>query len=193
MSPSIACRPAEDRRTAPRAGAPYGARTDATGSRRRLQALAYLGWSQWALAARLGMSPMFVRCIQAGGQGVITTAHAAAIAAVYDELWDQYPDSRQAEWVRSRARQAGWVPPLAWDDDAPGDATYTGHGIDDPDAVPAPAWQRPQRTRLAPADQAAELTELVGLGLSLNRAALRLGVSGATLQRLREHVSAVAS
>jgi hypothetical protein len=192
MSPSIACRPAEDRGAAPRAGAPHGARTDATGSRRRLQALAYLCWSQWALATRLGTSPMFVRRIQAGGQGVITTARAAAVAALYDELWDQYPCSRQAEWVRTRARQAGWVPPLAWDDDAPGDYGYTGHGIDDPAAVPAPGWQRPQRTRLTPADQAAELAELVSLGLSLNRAALRLGVSGATLQRLRDRV-AVAS
>lgn len=112
--------------------------TDATGTRRRLQALARRGWSLGKLSARLGTSR---RAIEILRYQRVTPAVAAKVAALYDELWDQPPP--MATWAeRSAASQAGnyarrqgWVPPLGWDDE-PGP-----HCIDDPAAVPVPGWE----------------------------------------------------
>lgn len=108
-----------------------GARIDATGTRRRVQALVTIGWSQSKLAARLGMLPGNFNKTFTGDRVVVSTARA--VTELYDELWDQTPPrathrdkiaySRSVNFARAR----DWLPPLAWDETS----------IDDPDASPA--------------------------------------------------------
>lgn len=108
----------------------------AAGSHRRIQALMWNGWSLGQLAARLGCHrrPLLTKMTR----DQITPASAAAIRALYDELWDQPPpettrhERAAATRIRRHARARGWVPPQAWDDDE----------IDDPAATPVPGWDR---------------------------------------------------
>jgi len=108
-----------------------GARIDSTGTARRIQALVACGWSQSKIAARLGiLRSNFTDLAQ--GRTQVSVAHAKAVAELYDQLWDQAPPhTNQRERIAySRsvryAANAGWVVPLAWDEDT----------IDDPNAAP---------------------------------------------------------
>lgn len=96
---------------------------DATGTRRRLQALAVNGWPHRLLAAQLGADAKGTLTVQNGTTRTVRRATAHAVAALYDELWDQPGPSRRS---RTCALRNGWLPPLAWDDDT----------IDDPQATP---------------------------------------------------------
>lgn len=97
---------------------------DSTGTRRRLQALSYLGWTSRDLAGRMGhRDHSVVLDIVNGVSATVRRDTATKVARLYDELWDQPgPSTRTAAW----ARRNGWVPPLAWDDDR----------IDDPNHEP---------------------------------------------------------
>ena len=89
--------------------------TDATGSARRLQALAVNGWSSRNLAARLGhKNPDTLQNIASGQTPTIRLRTKDAIKDLYDTLWDQPgPSVRAANIAKGR----GWLPALAWDDD----------------------------------------------------------------------------
>lgn len=105
-------------------------RVDAVGPRRRVQALAALGWSMQQIADQLGMARRQLQAILRGTQ--VSARTARAVHDVYDRLcWEAPPACTR--WERSAvtrtkawARGQDWVPPLAWDDDT----------IDDPAAVP---------------------------------------------------------
>lgn len=101
---------------------------DATGSRRRLQALAVLGWPSAALAPRLGLHTKSICDIRSNGRKVHRTT-AARIRQLYRDLVDVQGPSQPAA---ARARARGWVSPLAWDD------------IDDPQARPVLGRLPPQ-------------------------------------------------
>ena len=139
------------------------------------------------------MPPRVVRRLLAGPRsaaGQVTAQLAAATCSLYDALWAMHGGCQQAA---DAARRHNFAPALAWDDDVPGDPWYSGHGIDDPAAVPAPGWQRHRtRGRMTADEQAAELADLVRFGLSVNQAAIRLGMSGDALTRVRDRL-AVAS
>jgi hypothetical protein len=153
------------------------------GTARRLQALAYNGFSTADLAAQLGASCRLVRQLQYGSPAEVPADLASSVSALYDAVWHLRGGSPT---TAQDARRHGWCPPLAWDD-SPGDPYF----IDDPAASPAPDWQpNMQRRRLTLDEQAAEVAELVRWGLSFNQAALRLGISGAALTRVRDHMAA---
>jgi hypothetical protein len=102
---------------------------DATGTRRRVEALAVRGWSRNAVARHIGMREDNFR--QAISQGRVSARVARLVVAAYDELWQKDPIDAGASLnsvarVRAGAARAGFHGPLAWDDDT----------IDDPDAVP---------------------------------------------------------
>lgn len=108
-----------------------GAKVDGTGTSRRLQALVAIGWSGSRLAELLGYDrASFTPILH--GRGGTTAKGAAAVRALYDQLWDAPPTGTDAATrgsvsrARNFARSNGWPPPLAWDDDT----------IDDPDARP---------------------------------------------------------
>jgi hypothetical protein len=108
---------------------PDNALIDATGTQRRIQALAVHGWSRNSVARHIGMREDNFR--EAIKQERVTARLARRVAAAYDDLWDQDPLDRGVSLnavsrVRAAAQRAGWHGPLAWDDDT----------IDDPKALP---------------------------------------------------------
>lgn len=95
---------------------------DATGPRRRVQALAWMGWPNREVCRRIGSSPRTLPTELHRGRVSVALAHR--IADVYDELSGQVGPSRVAA---GKARQLGFAPPAAWDDET----------IDDPRTRPA--------------------------------------------------------
>lgn len=101
----------------------------AIGTRRRIQALACLGWSNAEVARRAGMHPEHLpRLVHE--VDTITRRTAERIAKVYDALCMQLPvaETRHQKQAitnaKNRAARHGWLPPLAWDDDRIDDPTY---------------------------------------------------------------------
>lgn len=97
-----------------------GASVDGRGTRRRLQALACLGWSGAELSRRLGLPEYRLQRVTHADRVLASTARR--VAALYAEMWGQRPTAESAtaaemiaRTIRA-ARAAGWVPPLGWDD-----------------------------------------------------------------------------
>ena len=175
MCASLACQPAL-RGTA---ACPTTAAVPATGTGRRLQALAFMGHSVPALAGRLGVPERSVRRLQAGKAALVPLPLARAVSALYNALWDV--GGQSAASVRM-ARRQGWCPPLAWDDN-PSDP----HWIDDPAAAPAD-W-RP-RCHLTAAQRGEEIAALMALGCTPVEAAWRLGITRDALDQRRRRARA---
>jgi hypothetical protein len=104
---------------------------DAAGTRRRIQALVTIGWSQSRIGKRIGMDPQnFNRTIKAENVQAVT---ARKVKDLYEQLWNQpqtgteWHSKAAATRARNYAKAHGWLPPLAWDDET----------IDDPDTAPA--------------------------------------------------------
>ncbi len=104
----------------------------AAGTRRRLRALARVGWPAAAIAVRLGIAvpagiaERAVERLQRSKIPELPSWLAAAVADLYDDVWDVYGG---CEGTIAFARRRGWAPAMAWDDN-PGDPHY----IDDPRA-----------------------------------------------------------
>lgn len=98
----------------------HARKVDATGARRRIQALMANGWSSREIMRRLGYSDGGMWLYYADRLNVTTVER---IKALYDDLWDQPGASK---WTRTFAANRGFLPPLAWDDDT----------IDDPHCQP---------------------------------------------------------
>ena len=88
---------------------------DATGSARRLQALAVNGWPTRNLATQLGHKhATTVQDIASGKTPTIRLRTKDGIRDLYEQLWDQPgPSKRTADIAKAK----GWLPALAWDDD----------------------------------------------------------------------------
>ncbi|MEV4212651.1 hypothetical protein [Micromonospora sp. NPDC049662] len=97
---------------------------DAVGARRRLQALAVIGWSFSDVARRLGCTAQTVH--RYTRQPYITQAKHDQLAVLYDEL-RRRPAHDPERRVRNHARRQRWNGPQAW----------TPQTIDDPAAEPA--------------------------------------------------------
>jgi len=110
---------------------------DATGTRRRVQALYALGWTWDALAAEMGVRKGSVWRLAHGAhctdRGVYRET-AAAVVALFERLCMTRPEGWVADRARNVAIRNGWVPPLAWDN------------IDDPSEQPTD-WQYRAPTR----------------------------------------------
>lgn len=95
---------------------------DATGSCRRLRALACLGWSVPQLAARTGVAVVNLQQVRAGLQARVEQGTAAKISAAYGELWlTPAPEAsmgqkQSAAKSRIHAARQQWVSGSAWDD-----------------------------------------------------------------------------
>jgi DNA-binding CsgD family transcriptional regulator len=113
------------------------ARRDATGARRRLQALIALGHPAASLAHRLGIAPRRVSSVVYGTTATVTPSVHAAVCELYDQLWDVPPFERTlaereaAAAARALAASRGWPTPMGLDDDR----------IDDPAYRPRAQWR----------------------------------------------------
>jgi hypothetical protein len=147
--------------------------TDATGSSRRLRALAVGGWPTRDLARCLGArDPSTVQDIAAGRCSTIRLRTAVAIEELYDELWDRPGPSPRTAAIAARK---GWLPALAWDDDV----------IDDPDHLPPD----PRRTK-ASAPAIEDIAELAAQGYATNaQIGWRLGLTPAAVSAIRRRAT----
>lgn len=137
---------------------------DATGARRRIQALMAIGHSLRAIsAAAEGLHTCIIRKILGGQLGVVTTHTADRVAAAYRKLAATPGDNQRA---RNRAQHFGWPGPLAWGD------------IDDPNAEPEVETAPVQESRKDVADvRADEIQHLGRFGISDYEIARRVGVT----------------
>lgn len=108
--------------------------TDAAGTRRRIQALARIGWSINNQARMTGTQ----RCVLTrivNGAPRVRTAKARLFAELYDRLWDQAPPQstpyEKCSVTRASrdAEALGWLPPLGWLDDLIDDPRPDGEVI----------------------------------------------------------------
>lgn len=140
------------------------------GTRRRLQALAALGWSLGEIGRRMGCTVEAVMHLRTW-DGRMLAQTAAKVSAIYEELSHQVPSGRYATRARNHAKRRGWAPPLAWDEGE----------IDDPDARPHADVRDPNRTFRAVNVEDVEFLATVA-GLSAPLIAHRLGVSACTIE-----------
>jgi plasmid maintenance system antidote protein VapI len=94
-------------------------------STRQLQALYAIGHSRITIAANTGLHEATISDIANGKYTKVDGSTATAITLAYRRLGEVHGTSWKS---RLRAREEGWAPPAAWDDDT----------IDDPEA--APEW-----------------------------------------------------
>jgi hypothetical protein len=153
-------------------------RIDATGTRRRLQALIALGWTMVQLGEGIGASSTAVyRLLRADR---VRADRAAAVADLYDRLWDQRPllvtphDKTNAAKAVKMAADHGWALPMAWDDDT----------IDDPNAVPGGVGTASTGIRRLPEDD--ELLWLVAMGETDEALAQRFSVKVKSVKKARD-------
>lgn len=173
---------------------------DATGTRRRLQALAVVGWSHRALAARCGVVAEHLQTIRSGRTPRITTNTEQVVMVVYDELWDQTPpttgrhQSGAVTKTRNAATRQGWVGPLDWDDDTINDPTaapHTGHtGEPVVDEVAIREVLTGRRVPLTRTERAEAVRLATERGWGAERIAERLGCDERTVVRVRGEVAA---
>ena len=166
-----------------------------TGTRRRLQALHAIGWSQAKLAVLLGRQ---VRSIQ---QWVHTPDMQVErgthnrVLALYEQLWNQTPP-RASQFDRqpysrslNYAAAHGWLPPAAWDDiDTDPEPPVA---VPDPDYIDHAAVELAcsgQRVRLTPAERVAAIVLLNGQTLSDREISVILHMHRDSVCRIRiEH------
>lgn len=160
------------------------------GTRRRLQALAALGWRYSDIADRMGVAKCRIGHLAVGVNPTVHRDTAAAVAAVYEQLSMTVGPS---QYNRTLAAGRGWAPPLAWDDDriddpagrprrSGGRALTKGKAFDEIAIERAMAGDR---VHLTPTERTEAVRRLTDRGLSLSQAAERLGTTKRSVSRHR--------
>lgn len=137
-------------------------KVDASGTRRRLQALMWAGWTLTQIEKWSGV----YRTTLSKALPAETVQHRVAegVRTAYDQLWDRQPPDynaavrRQVACAKAEARRQGYLPAAAWDDDL----------IDLPDDLMWAAleaevstWRRPDLLRAVSASEEGERSPLV--------------------------------
>lgn len=135
----------------------------ALGARRRVDALRCMQWPVTIIAEKADIKLVTLYSIVHDGRPRCHWTMHMRIAKVYDELSHLTGPSKAAA---TKARKAGAVPPLAWDD------------IDDPDEVPNLGKRAASSSNVV----ASEARFLASYGASREEIAARLGVTVATLR-----------
>ncbi|MYW29765.1 hypothetical protein [Streptomyces sp. SID2119] len=151
--------------------------TDATGTIRRLQALAAIGHSYAAIARHVGIHKDALGVIARGDRTQVRVETAKIVTAVYRHMSRAAGSSARS---RFNAARLGWHGPLAWDDTT----------IDDPSAKPeADEPQTLNRDQLA-AIRRADVEHLDGFGVSVEEIARRLGMAESTVKGIVKELRA---
>lgn len=169
-------------------------RVDATGCRRRLRACASLGWTNRALAARLGVSPRTMTLVLAGqdyvhARFVRDTIELCKTIGYTPPTAGNVREAQAITRARNSARHKGWVSLLAWND------------IDDPAEMPvvdAPTLRSPddvvvleliagrRRVKARPEDRREAARRLLAHGAGLHVVSRQVGLSWKAIQQLME-------
>lgn len=166
-------------------------RVDATGTIRRLQALAAIGWSTVDLAEYLDRSPCDLRKTRTGYWPTVRRGTAQAVAALYEQLCMTPGPSKVA---RAAAARGGWLPPLAWDDidtdEQASDAlTCADKSVEEPDVDPVVVERVLAGDRL-PANRA-ERHEVIRRWVDAGRSVTALEeLTGWNVRRYRQEAAA---
>lgn len=141
-------------------------KVSAIGTRRRVQALVALGWTQRVIAERVGVTDRALSvAIRKSDENLSDLA--AKTGNVYRELCMTLGPCNRS---RIRARKLGFAPPLAWDDDS----------IDDPDA-------KPDMGEIVQVWFPEKWAELAELGITRDdHIAARLNITTESVKRMRE-------
>lgn len=147
---------------------------DSTGTGRRVQALAAIGWPMRTLGRHVGIHPACVGRL--AGQAFVYRSTARTVSEAYERLQHQVPEEHgvslaTAVKTRKWAARMGWPDPVWWDD--------MGR-IDDPTFDPATAERDLNRDQLA-AHRRAEIDHLYSFGLTEETIAARLGMALSTV------------
>ena len=165
-------------------------RVNGRGTRRRLQALAAIGWNHHEIARRLGYPRWKVNKALEGAY-VDIRVHDD-IAALYDELWDQQPPTHTRaqrvgrSYALTVARRHGWLPPLAWDDIDTDPAPPTAGQEPLLDAIAIELALAGQNVRLTRDERLEATRRGTERGLSLTQLSDLLGVDVRTIDRDRD-------
>lgn len=177
-----------------------GARVDATGTRRRLQALMAIGWPLQAIAAHLGRTAANLG--RSMDRASINAETARQIAELYELIWNKRPPQTTAAQrtasakARGHAQQQGWLPPLGWDDidndpdPDPGPPTNSVEDIDEIAVERAVTGDGIRLENLTPAEQAEAVRRLTERGKSIRDIAAQLATTTRTVSRRRLAISA---
>lgn len=162
-----------------------GAFVDARGTIRRLQALVAIGWSLAEIARRLGLIDRNVQRLL--HEKRVTASTAKKISAIYEQLWNAQPPTHtptaraMVARAKARAKAAGWVPPLAWDD-IDTDPAPPDSAVDELEQEPADRVDGPDADDLY-VDEIAVALAVRGEQVNLTREERHLAVT--TLNRYR--------
>ncbi|NJP70405.1 helix-turn-helix transcriptional regulator [Streptomyces sp. C1-2] len=142
---------------------------DATGTRRRLQALMVLGYPVSLVALKAGLGRSTLHPAVDGTWATVHSSTAARVARVYRNLClHPSPRGPRAEQARNEAAANGWHGPMAWED------------IDNPACQPDPGG--PVAPRHVHPD---DIAELAARGLDDAVIGQRLKVAPRTVLRAR--------
>lgn len=170
------------------------ATVDATGAKRRVEALMTLGYDTHQIAAGIGLARNNVSRLLNNHRTEVRHETHEAIVRFYDQAWQTPSTHRYIKRTKALAAKRGYVPPMAWDDDT----------IDDPLAEPfAEAtvgidWQiveravagRPRGRRLSSSERKAAAMVLASRGATATQISNQLGMSGADARTVIREVAA---
>ena len=159
-----------------------GRTIDATGTRRRIQALIAIGHTITGIAEESGVDHSVINDILNGVANVRGVTYDR-IAATYDWLAAQPPVTDRKSAVtasRNRAVREGWHDPQWWED--MGD-------IDDPDFDPTAAERELNRDELA-AHRRAEIEHLASFNLDIHEIAARLDMAPGYVRDILRNIAA---
>jgi hypothetical protein len=171
-------------------------RVDATGTRRRLQALIAIGWPAELLANLLGRRPNSLHRSMTGQSVTARTAHD--VATLHERLWNCRPprmtgeQRAAADAAQAHAAAQGWPTPLAWDDidtdptpPAVTASPFRQHEMDEIAIERAVAGDNISYDDLTAAEQQEVVRRLTARGSSVRDIAARLGTTKRTVSRRR--------
>lgn len=169
-----------------------GLPVDATGTRRRIQALVATGWSVTRLGKELGIGSANFHAMLHRDQVRLCTSRA--VTELYERLWNTPPphethrDKIAYNRAKGYAAARGWLPPLAWDEDTidepdlDAEPTSVEPGLDEV-AIEEACLGRP--IRLTREERREAVARMTARGLSAKQISERLRRSSRTVQRQR--------
>ena len=169
---------------------------DATGTRRRIQALMCLGWSQSELHRRSGIhQEVFSEHLYSA---TVTSKSRDRVAALYEDLSHLIPPTDtmsqriSVNRTRALAQRRGWAPPLAWDDIDNDPEPAAADNKAEVDHVAVDLALAGKHVRLTPAERRACVAILHAKHYSDGLIAETIGCASKTVERIRGELSLAA-